>query len=142
VLEITEQSPVEDYDAVHEAVRSLGPDVRLAVDDAGAGFASLRHIIELRPQFVKLDMALVRGIDRDPARQALVAGMVYYAGATGCALIAEGVETEGERRTLRRLGVSFGQGYLLGKPGPAVPAPPRRMRRSRDVAQERVAQAV
>jgi PAS domain S-box-containing protein len=142
VLEITEQSPVEDYDAVHEAVRSLGPDVRLAVDDAGAGFASLRHIIELRPQFVKLDMALVRGIDRDPARQALVAGMVYYAGATGCALIAEGVEAEGERRTLRRLGVSFGQGYLLGKPGPAVPAPPRRMRRSRDVAQERVPQAV
>ena len=125
VLEITEQTPVADYDAIHDSLRTLGNRVRLAVDDAGAGFASLRHIIELRPAFVKLDMGLVRGVDRDPARQALVAGMVYYAGATGCALIAEGIETDGERRTLRRIGVSFGQGYLLGRPAPSrqLPAP-------------------
>jgi PAS domain S-box-containing protein len=116
VVEITERTAIDDYVQVQAAMAALGENVRLAVDDAGAGFASLRHIVELRPQFVKLDMGLVRGIDRDPARQALVAGMVYYAGETGCALIAEGIETDAERRVLRRLGVTFGQGFLLGRP--------------------------
>jgi PAS domain S-box-containing protein len=139
VVEITERTAIEDYVEVQGAMAALGENVRLAVDDAGAGFASLRHILELRPQFVKLDMGLVRGIDRDPARQALVAGMVYYAGETGCALIAEGIETDAERRVLRRLGVTFGQGYLLARPAEsstfaaryamvATPiAPPRRV---------------
>jgi PAS domain S-box-containing protein len=116
VVEITERTAIEDYLQVQGAMAALGENVRLAVDDAGAGFASLRHIVELRPQFVKLDMGLVRNIDRDPARQALVAGMVYFAGETGCALIAEGIETDAERRVLRRLGVTFGQGFLLGRP--------------------------
>jgi PAS domain S-box-containing protein len=116
VVEITERTAIDDYIEVQGAMAALGENVRLAVDDAGAGFASLRHIVELRPQFVKLDMGLVRGIDRDPARQALVAGMVYYACETGCALIAEGIETDAERRVLRRLGVTFGQGFLLGRP--------------------------
>jgi EAL domain-containing protein (putative c-di-GMP-specific phosphodiesterase class I) len=116
VVEITERTAIDDYVEVQDAMAALGENVRLAVDDAGAGFASLRHIIELRPHFVKLDLGLVRGIDRDPARQALVAGMVYFAGETGCALIAEGIETDAERRVLRRLGVTFGQGFLLGRP--------------------------
>lgn len=116
VVEITERTAIDDYAEVQAAMAALGENVRLAVDDAGAGFASLRHIVELHPQFVKLDIGLVRGIDRDPARQALVAGMVYYAGETGCALIAEGIETDAERRVLRRLGVTFGQGFLLGRP--------------------------
>lgn len=119
ILEITEHAPIEDYAAFRAAITSLGPSVRCAVDDAGAGFASFRHILELRPAFVKLDIALVRAIERDPARQALVAGMVYFAVQTGCQLIAEGIETTAERNTLRSLGVNLGQGYLLGRPEPA-----------------------
>lgn len=116
VVEITERSAIEDYAAVRGALESLGDGIQLAVDDAGAGFASLRHIIELRPQFVKLDMRLVRGVEADAARQALIAGMVFFARQAGCALIAEGIETQAELRTLQVLGVSLGQGFLLGRP--------------------------
>jgi PAS domain S-box-containing protein len=119
VVEITERSAVEDYAAIRSALERMGDETSLAVDDAGAGFSSLRHIIELSPRFVKLDMRLVRGVDTDAARQALIAGMVHFANETGCVLVAEGIETEAERRALRRLGVSFGQGYLLGRPAPA-----------------------
>ncbi len=118
VLEITEHTVIADYDAFHRALEALGPSVRLAVDDAGAGFASFRHILELRPAFVKLDRSLVSGIDQDPAKQALVAGMRQFATSTGCRLIAEGVETESERSTLVGLGIRLAQGYLLGRPGP------------------------
>ncbi len=122
VLEITEHVGVDDYGALRKALADLGTDVRFAVDDAGAGFASLRHILELAPSHVKLDRALVTRIDTDPARQALVAGLVHFAGEIGAMLIAEGVETRGERDTLLRLGVQVGQGYLLGRPAPAEPA--------------------
>ena len=118
VLEITEHAAIDDYAAVRAAVKALGARFHLAVDDAGAGFSSLRHIVELRPKYVKLDAGLVRGVNRDPARQGLIAGMVHFAAETSCILIAEGIETEAERRTLRRLGVTFGQGYLLGRPVP------------------------
>jgi EAL domain-containing protein (putative c-di-GMP-specific phosphodiesterase class I) len=93
--------------------------VELAVDDAGAGYASLRHILELRPTFAKLDISLVRGIDADELRQALAAGLVYFALRSGCHLIAEGVESE-EAGALRRLGVEFAQGYLFGRPEPTA----------------------
>jgi EAL domain-containing protein (putative c-di-GMP-specific phosphodiesterase class I)/DNA-binding response OmpR family regulator len=119
VLEITEHVPVTDYRAFRQAIASVGPTVRFAVDDAGAGFASFRHIVELSPDFVKLDIGLVRGIDDDTARQALVAGMDFFAMRTGCTLIAEGIETEPERDTLRSLSVELGQGYLLGRPAAA-----------------------
>jgi PAS domain S-box-containing protein len=119
VVEITERSAVDDYAAIRSALERMGDQMSLAVDDAGAGFSSLRHIIELSPRFVKLDMRLVRGVDTDAARQALIAGMVHFANETGCVLVAEGIETEAERRSLRRLGVNFGQGYLLGRPAPA-----------------------
>jgi len=122
VLELTERSEIHDYEVVREALDRLPVPTSLAVDDAGAGFASLRHIIELHPRYVKLDMRLVRGVDSDPARQALIAGMVYFSRQTDCVLVAEGIETEDERRTLRLLGVTFGQGFLLGRPEPA-PAP-------------------
>jgi EAL domain-containing protein (putative c-di-GMP-specific phosphodiesterase class I)/PAS domain-containing protein len=118
VLEITEHTAIADYDAFHHAVEALAPSVRLAVDDAGAGFASFRHILELGPAFVKLDRWIVAGIDRDPAKQALVAGMRQFARSTGCELIAEGVETENERTALVTLGIRLAQGYLLGRPGP------------------------
>lgn len=119
VLEITERLAIEDYAAARDALDRISGSVDVAVDDAGAGFSSLRHIIELRPRYVKLDLQLVRGVEGDPARQALIAGMVYFARDTGCLLIAEGVEKAAERDTLRRLGVPFGQGFLFGRPAPA-----------------------
>jgi EAL domain-containing protein (putative c-di-GMP-specific phosphodiesterase class I) len=118
-VEVTEHVPIDDYAGLREAVRSLGRGVRLAVDDAGAGFASLRHVLELQPDVVKLDIALVRGIDSDPARQALVAGMVHFSERGAFALVAEGVETEAERDALVGLHVTCGQGYLFGRPEPA-----------------------
>jgi EAL domain-containing protein (putative c-di-GMP-specific phosphodiesterase class I) len=65
-------------------------------------------------------MQLVRGVDADPARQALIAGMVYFARQSGCLLVAEGIQSDAERATLRRLGVPFGQGFLFGHPAPAA----------------------
>jgi EAL domain-containing protein (putative c-di-GMP-specific phosphodiesterase class I) len=97
-------------------MRSLGPRCSLAVDDAGAGFASLRHILEVRPAYVKLDLALVQGVSEDDARRALVAGMVHFARDAGFILIAEGIETPADLATLRMLGVEMGQGFLLGRP--------------------------
>jgi EAL domain-containing protein (putative c-di-GMP-specific phosphodiesterase class I) len=120
VLELTEHTEVTDYPALRASLERLGPDVGLAVDDAGAGFASLRHILELRPDYVKLDRAIVHQIHRDPARQALVAGMVHFAAKTGAILVAEGVETDPEAYEIQRLGVALAQGYRLGRPAPAT----------------------
>lgn len=117
VLELTEHVPIDDYAALRKAIAALD-HVEVAVDDTGAGYASLRHILELRPTFAKLDISLVSGIDADELRQALVAGLVYFALRSGCHLIAEGVESEGEAAELRRLGVEFAQGYLFGRPEP------------------------
>jgi EAL domain-containing protein (putative c-di-GMP-specific phosphodiesterase class I) len=118
VLEITEHDAIDNYGPVREAVRGLGHDARLAVDDAGAGVANFGHIIELRPDFVKLDISLVRGVNANLGRQAMVVGMRHFSRTAGCRLIAEGVETEEEARTLTGLGVEFGQGYLFGRPEP------------------------
>jgi EAL domain-containing protein (putative c-di-GMP-specific phosphodiesterase class I) len=96
----------------------LGVPFRVAVDDAGAGYASMKHVVELQPSLVKLDISLVRGIDQDPARQAMVAGMRFFADRAKCQLIAEGVETEAELSTLATLGVEYAQGYLVGRPSP------------------------
>ena len=98
-------------------IRTAG--TKLFVDDAGAGYAGLTHILALEPDVVKLDISLVRSIDRDPARQALVSGMKFFAKHTGTTLLAEGVETRAEAATLRELGVDLGQGYLFGEPAPA-----------------------
>jgi EAL domain-containing protein (putative c-di-GMP-specific phosphodiesterase class I) len=116
IIELTEHERIDDYEAVRSAFARLGPDVRLAVDDAGSGYASLRHILSLRPTFVKLDMEWVRGIADDPIRRALVSGLAYFASETGCELIAEGIETEDERIAILELGIRLGQGYLIGHP--------------------------
>lgn len=115
VLELTEHAPIDDYRRVRDALAKLG-NVGLAVDDAGAGYASLRHILEFRPTYAKLDLSLVRGIDEDDLRQALGAGLQYFASRIGCRLIAEGVESSAEAEVLRRLGIEFAQGYLFGRP--------------------------
>jgi EAL domain-containing protein (putative c-di-GMP-specific phosphodiesterase class I)/CheY-like chemotaxis protein len=118
VVEITEHEPVDDYDALRAALNRVGLDV--SVDDAGSGFASLRHILVLRPAYIKLDRSWVFDIDTDLARQALVAGLQSFATNTGCRIIAEGIETEGQLAKLVELGVALGQGYLLGAPAPAA----------------------
>jgi PAS domain S-box-containing protein len=118
VLEVTEHAAVADYGAFRLAMAALGPTAELAVDDAGAGFASLRHILELRPAFVKLDRSLVAGLVSDEVRQAMIVGLVHFARATGCRLIAEGIETHRDLTVLRSLDVQLGQGYLLGQPLP------------------------
>jgi EAL domain-containing protein (putative c-di-GMP-specific phosphodiesterase class I) len=99
---------------------ALGPKVEFAVDDTGTGFASLRHIVELRPAFVKLDRSLMVGIESDEARQAMIVGLCHFAQVTGCRLIVEGIETEGELNILRGLAIDLGQGYLLGRPLPVA----------------------
>jgi EAL domain-containing protein (putative c-di-GMP-specific phosphodiesterase class I) len=118
IVEITEHERIDDYEAVKAGFARLGPNVQLAVDDAGSGYASLRHILALQPAYVKLDIEWVRDIDGDPVRRALVAGLTYFATETGCDLIAEGIETEAELGVLRDLGIQFGQGFLLGRPMP------------------------
>ncbi|HZM71793.1 MAG TPA: EAL domain-containing protein [Candidatus Polarisedimenticolia bacterium] len=119
VLEVTEHDVIADYPAIRDAIRAIGSDIRVAVDDAGAGAANFAHIVELRPDFVKLDIGLVRGINLDPTRQALVVGLRHFARTAGCLLVAEGVETEAEAKTLLSFGIEFGQGYRMGRPEPA-----------------------
>ncbi len=118
VIELTENERIEDYVTVREALNSLGEQVRLSVDDTGSGYASLRHVIDLHPHFLKLDRSWITGLDGDETRQALVAGMVAFCRHTDTEMIAEGVETESELETLRQLEVCLAQGYLLGRPAP------------------------
>lgn len=123
VVEITEHTAIVDYPEFRAAMASLGPRTRLAVDDAGAGFAGLRHILELRPDFVKLDRWLVTDLETDTARQAMIAGLRHFARQTGCHLIAEGIETDREITVLRSLDIHLGQGYALGRPQAVDAAP-------------------
>jgi EAL domain-containing protein (putative c-di-GMP-specific phosphodiesterase class I) len=116
VLELTEHAAVADYAELRKTVERLGPMVRLAVDDAGSGFASMRHVVELRPQFLKVDISLVTGVSHDVTRQAMIAGLVRFAEQAQCAVIAEGIEERSDLRMLRQLGVQYGQGFLLGRP--------------------------
>ena len=119
-VEITEHSPVDDYEAVVAVTRRLRrAGIAVSVDDAGAGYASLRHILRLDPDVIKLDIGLVMGLHTDPARQAMTSAMVAFAGETGARLVAEGVEEKAERDVLVARGVRYGQGYLFGRPRPA-----------------------
>jgi len=119
VLELTEHSRVEDYGRLASALRLWRErGARLAVDDAGAGYASFTHLLHLRPELIKLDSDLVRDIHIDPSRQAMARALVGYAREMGVDVVAEGIETEAERRAVARLGVRYGQGYHLGRPRP------------------------
>jgi len=117
VLEVTEHVGVDNYDQLQAARRQLrAVGVRLAVDDAGAGYASFRHIVRLRPDVIKLDRGIISGIDTEPAQQALAGALVAYAHEVGAVVVAEGIETADELATVSRLGVDAVQGYLLGRP--------------------------
>ncbi len=116
VLELTEHLPIQQYAELRAALGHFDPRPRLAVDDAGAGYASLQHILELRPDYIKLDWSLTGGLRVDLAKQALMTGMVGFADSIGAQLVAEGVESRDELKALRRLGVELAQGYLLGRP--------------------------
>ncbi|HEV8064671.1 MAG TPA: EAL domain-containing protein [Acidimicrobiales bacterium] len=118
VLEITEHVGIEDYEALADSLERLrATGLRIAIDDMGSGYASLRHILNLRPDIIKLDIALTRGIDEDPARQALAIALVSFREEIEAVLVAEGIETQSELEILIQLGLQHGQGYHLGKPG-------------------------
>lgn len=119
VLEVTEHVSVKDYSLIAVALQSMRQEgLRLAVDDAGAGFASFRHILKLKPDMIKLDSSLIRQIDSNSGCRALAAAIVRFAEETGSKVVAEGVETAEELDALRELKVNNVQGFLLGRPAP------------------------
>lgn len=121
VLEVTEHERVSNYPRLAARLATLrGRGARIAIDDAGAGHSSLSHVIELRPDYIKLDRSLVQGLDVDGGKHAAVRNMLALASDLGARMVAEGIETESELAALRGLGVTFGQGYLLGRPSPAI----------------------
>jgi EAL domain-containing protein (putative c-di-GMP-specific phosphodiesterase class I) len=126
VLEVTEHASIGDYAALAlqlEHLRHAG--LRLAVDDAGAGFASFRHILKIRPDDIKLDISLIRKLDRDWSARALTAALIRFARETRSRIVAEGVETESVMQVLRELRVDKAQGFLIGRPGPLPALAPR-----------------
>jgi EAL domain-containing protein (putative c-di-GMP-specific phosphodiesterase class I) len=117
VLEVTEHSIIDIYSQLAEAIEPLrAVGLRLAVDDTGAGYSSFRHILNLEPDIIKIDMSLTRNIHADAGRRALAAALVKFSMETGSVLIAEGVESAEELNVLRDLGIDFVQGYHLAHP--------------------------
>jgi EAL domain-containing protein (putative c-di-GMP-specific phosphodiesterase class I) len=117
VLELTERLEVSEYGPLISAIaplRHLG--LRIAVDDAGSGFASMRHILHIRPGIINLDRSLITGIDDDQGQHALGAALAEFARQIGATLIAEGIETQAELTAVARIGMTAGQGYLIGRP--------------------------
>jgi EAL domain-containing protein (putative c-di-GMP-specific phosphodiesterase class I) len=121
VIEITEHAQVNDYDTLQFALAPLRErGAQLAIDDVGAGFANLRHILRLAPDIVKLDLSLTQEIARDPARRALAASLVGFAEDVGASIVAEGISSDEDLSLLRALGVAYGQGFYLARPAPLL----------------------
>lgn len=119
IVEVTEHTAPDDVTALRrelDALRELG--ARTAIDDAGAGYAGLHALLELRPDLIKLDRSLISGLDQDPARRVLVHAVGELADSIDAWILGEGIETDGELGELVALGVPLGQGYRLGRPGP------------------------
>lgn len=117
LVELTECTVIGDYPTLLDSIDSARRrGVRIAVDDAGAGYAGLQQIVRLRPDVIKLDRSIIQGIDRDPVRRALATSLVAFGHDTDSAIVAEGIEEPAELATLQQLGVTWGQGYLLGRP--------------------------
>ncbi|EYR64356.1 diguanylate phosphsdiesterase [Actinotalea ferrariae CF5-4] len=119
LVELSEHDAVEDYDALRAALAPLrAAGTRLAIDDAGAGFSSLRHIVLTGPDVIKLDRSIVDGVAGDPVLRTLVGALVEFAHGSGASVVAEGVETADDAAALRALAVDLGQGWFFGRPGP------------------------
>ena len=129
LLELSEHDPVDDYDALRATLAPLrSRGMRLAIDDVGAGFSSLRHIVVTTPDVIKLDRSLVDGVTADPVLRTLVRSLVDFGHGCDASVVAEGVETEDDAATLRDLDVDHGQGWHFGRPGPVgdlAPCPAR-----------------
>jgi EAL domain-containing protein (putative c-di-GMP-specific phosphodiesterase class I)/ActR/RegA family two-component response regulator len=118
VIEITENSVIDDFDRMRDIVRKLrAHGFRVAIDDAGAGYAGLQTMVEVEPDFIKLDMSLIRGVDTSIVKQRLVKTLRDFCREAAITLIAEGIETRNQLDTLQELSVSHGQGFLFGLPG-------------------------
>lgn len=123
VLELTERTVISDYVAFARALEHYTQHgFKVAVDDVGAGYSNLRLIAEVKPHFIKIDMSLVRGIDSDPTKQALMETLASLAAKVNARVVAEGVETAAELTTLASLGVTLAQGYFLARPSESPPS--------------------
>ena len=119
VLEITEGSPLGDHERVNECLRPLRElGTRIAIDDVGAGYAALGRVVLLSPDFIKLDRTIVAGVATDRVRRSLVERLASFADDMTLGVVAEGIEEQRDLEELQALGVRFGQGFLLGRPGP------------------------
>ena len=119
LIELSEHDPVVDYDGLRVALESLrGAGMRLAIDDVGAGYSSLRHILMTTPDVIKLDRSIVAGAASDPVLRTLVRSLTDFGHGCGAAVVAEGVETAADALALRDAGVDHGQGWYFGRPGP------------------------
>jgi len=117
IFEITENEELVDKDHLKSIIREYRRQgFKTAIDDFGAGYAGLNLLAEFQPDIIKLDMALVRGIDTDPVRQAIVRGILGVCVALGIEVIAEGVETQAEFALLHGMGIGLFQGYLFARP--------------------------
>jgi len=133
LLELSEHDQVEDYEALKTTLAPFRAEgLRLAIDDVGAGFSSLRHIVVTAPDVMKIDRSLIAGLDTDPVLTKLVQSLVEFGHGCGVTVVAEGVETAGEAAVVRTLGVDDGQGWHFGRPDapealsevrPAIPSP-------------------
>jgi len=117
IIEVTEHSEIDDYTLFADALMPLVQrGFKIAIDDVGAGFSSLRHILEINASIIKLDMSLVSNIHQDNKKQSLVAALVAFAQMSDLRIIAEGVETEGEYNQLKQLGIEYFQGFYFSRP--------------------------
>jgi len=121
-VEITESVPFSHFELCVSALKEIQSrgSVHLVIDDLGAGYSNLQRIVDLAPAIVKLDMQLVRALDRQPRKQLLVKSIVAMCVLQGARVVAEGIETRGELHAVIDAGVHFGQGFLLARPAPAV----------------------
>lgn len=118
-VEVTEHAVIEDYPVLTRQIHALRQTgVLLAVDDAGAGVASLQHIVQLAPDIIKLDISLTQQVDASPLRRALAGSLIEFAERSGAQLLVEGIEQPEDLRTWTALGAHAAQGYLIGRPGP------------------------
>ncbi|KJE19983.1 EAL domain-containing protein [Frankia torreyi] len=123
VVEITEHEHIGTDKHLLRAVEQLrSRGVRIAIDDIGTGYAGLEQLLHLRPDIIKLDGVITRGIDTDAARRAIATGLVQVADEIGGSIVAEGIETPAELATAMAAGILYGQGFLLGHPGPPAGA--------------------